>query len=163
MITETVLNDSLKFLRTKVEEILATELGFYEILSGPTIKATVPSIWIEPPWLPSNYRVKRKSNDTANPLYLEGLGVEARISRETDLEIDHFIGGIELTQAFKIRLIQWDYKSHAIAPAILKLSRSKYWELYTSPRILEAQVTPEGFSYPQGTIVLKVTSFERFL
>lgn len=144
-ITETNLNEALKFLKAKLSEILAPDLGQYELLVNSTVKSTTPSIWIEPPPLPQNYRLRDKS------------GIECIINREGDIAVTPLLGAKQITQDFVIKLTQYNLQKCLRLP-VLKVLDAKYWEIEKDPIIQPLIELSEGFSYPQGIIKLTVSS-----
>ena len=65
--TESELRDILLGIRNNLKILIGTDLGKYEITSPTGQKLNeIDAIWVEPPELPANYKVKLNSGIEAN-------------------------------------------------------------------------------------------------
>jgi hypothetical protein len=143
-LNELELRETLQSLRNNLEIILDTDLGKYEITNptGQKIKE-VPAIWVEPPELPANYRMKINS------------GIEAIIQREPDPRYDPLLGNYIEIAHYTIVLKQYNL-SRSLTPVVGRIQVSDYWNVLESPRVTPYTKTAEGIIRPKATI--KVSS-----
>lgn len=132
----------LSALRNNLKIILDTDLGKYEIVNPNGQKINeVDAIWVEPPELPSNYRVKANS------------GIEVIISREPNLIYERMAYEVGV-YGYCITLKQYDL-SRSLIPAVDRLADSPYWNLQEQPKMFSYLKTAEGIVRPRA--VIKVT------
>lgn len=146
---ETELRETLQALRNNLEIILDTDLGKYEIINptGQKIKE-VPAIWVEPPELPANYRMKANS------------GIEAIIQREPDPRYNPLLGNYVEMANYTIVLKQYDL-SRSLTPVVGRIQISPYWNILELPRVTAYLKTAEGIIRPKATIKVSTAKLLR--
>ncbi len=148
--TEDQLNTSLKFLRTRLTEVIGSSLGQYELMAGTVVKSTVPAIWIEPPSLPVSYRMKVDS------------GIEAVINREGAMMTLSRVGGQQLNQEYIVKLTQYKL-TQSFRTVIERILAIKDWEIYSPCVVTPGLETAVGYAYPQAIIKIETREFQEVI
>lgn len=142
--TESELRDILLDIRNSLKILIGTDLGKYEITSpiGQNLK-DIDAIWVEPPELPANYKVKPNS------------GIEAIIQREPDPYHENLLGYTVGINNYCITLKQYNLEK-SLTPVIERLKSSHHWNFLDQPRVIPYTKTSEGIVRPKATF--KITT-----
>ena len=142
--TESELRDILLSIRNNLKIFIGTDLGKYEITSPTGQKLNeIDAIWVEPPELPANYKVKLNS------------GIEAIIQREPDPYHENLLGYTVSINNYCITLKQYNLEK-SLTPVIERLKSSRYWNFLDQPRLTPYTKTSEGIVRPKATF--KITT-----
>jgi hypothetical protein len=142
--SQTDIDNQLLFLNNTLQNILATELGQYQLIKNNVVFATVPAIKVEPPVLDTQFKMATQS------------GIECVISRMVDINgYGSFNSGIEIYQKYSIQLRQFNpNKSTQIA--VMKILACSEFAILDKPIIVPYTELVSGISYESALIKLSV-------
>jgi len=135
-------------LASEMEDCIKEYLGEYCLLdaNGNTL-ATAPAVWISPPQLPNNRKVKTDS------------GIELIVHRSPQVSQKQNAGlkGVTIKHIWQVFLVQYDRRQTTLEATQLLLSQFPYTTVTTRPQMQ----TKEGLVYEQARVNVPEWVFQR--
>lgn len=135
-------------LASELEECLKDHLGEYCLLdaNGKTL-ATAPAVWIAPPQLPNNRKVRTDS----------GIELIVQRSPQVSQTQNANLRGVTIKHIWRSYLIQYNRNSTTLEAAQLVLLQFPYATVTTRPQTQ----TKEGLVYEQARVQIPEWAFRR--